>query len=139
MIIINYERQEEIKKMLCNCKDYCSDYFQQLQNKGSELKIKEEFKDLEIFFNALASKERLIIIKSLKDQDRCVCELETILDKSQSTISHHLRKLEKAGLIYSFRKGNYTYYGLIKERLEEYIEIFNHEIKPIINELNIVC
>ena len=139
MIKINLERQEEIKKMLCSCKDYCNDYFQKLQDKGSELKIKDEFKNLEIFFNALASKERLIIIESLKDQDRCVCELEAILDKSQSTISHHLRKLERARLIYSFRKGSYTYYGLIKERLKEYIEIFNNQISMIINELNIVC
>ena len=138
MIIINLERQEEIKKMLCSCKDYCTDYFQRLQNKGSELKIKEEFKNLEIFFNALASKERLIIIESLKDQDRCVCELEAILDKSQSTISHHLRKLERAGLIYSFKKGNYTYYGLIKERLEAYIEIFNAEINIIFNQTDYI-
>ncbi|TFG23425.1 MAG: ArsR family transcriptional regulator [Promethearchaeota archaeon] len=122
MLIINIERQEEIKKMLSCCKDYCSGYFQDLQTKGSELKIKEEFKNLETFFNALASKERLIIIETLKDQDRCVCELEAILDKSQSTISHHLRKLEKAELIYSFRKGNYTYYGLIKEKLNTYLK-----------------
>ncbi|MFW9899625.1 MAG: ArsR/SmtB family transcription factor [Candidatus Thorarchaeota archaeon] len=138
MIIINLERQEEIKKMLCSCKDYCSDYFQTLQNKGSELKIKLGFKNLEIFFNALASKERLIIIESLKDQDRCVCELEAILDKSQSTISHHLRKLERAELIYSFKKGNYTYYGLVKEKLKDYINIFEKEINMIINELNLV-
>lgn len=138
MVIINLERQEEIKKMLCSCKDYCSDYFQELQNKGSELKIKEEFKSLEGFFNALASKERLIIIEALKDQNRCVCELEAILDKSQSTISHHLRKLERAGLIYSFKKGNYTYYGLIIEKLKGYIKIFNNEINTIIDELNIV-
>jgi len=138
VIIINLERQEEIKKMLCSCKDYCTDYFQKLQNKGSELKIKEEFKNLEIFFNALASKERLIIIESLKGQDRCVCELEAILSKSQSTISHHLRKLERAGLIHSFKKGNYTYYGLIKEKLKGYIEMFNDEITTLINELNII-
>ena len=138
VIIINLERQEEIKKMLCSCKDYCSDYFQQLENKGSELKLKDEFKNLEIFFNSLASKERLILIESLKDQDRCVCELEAILDKSQSTISHHLRKLERAELIYSFKKGNYTYYGLIKEKLNEYIEIFNNEIITILNGLNLL-
>ena len=134
MILINFDRQEEIRKMLCSC----NKSFEQLKSIGDELKAQVELKNLENFFNALASKERIIIIKSLKDGDRCVCELETILDKSQSTISHHLRKLERAGLIYSFRKGNYTHYGLKKERLEEYIEVFNNEINTIINELNIV-
>jgi ArsR family transcriptional regulator len=133
VIIINLERQEKIRKMLTCCKKS----FEKLKNIGSELKAQVELKDLEIFFNALASKERIMIIKSLKDGDRCVCELETILDKSQSTISHHLRKLERAGLIYSFRKVNYTHYGLIKERLEGYVEIFNNEINTIINKLNI--
>ena len=135
MILINLDRQEEIKKMLCSCKGS----FEQLQNIGDELKAQVELKDLENFFNALASKERIIIIKSLKDGDRCVCELETILDKSQSTISHHLRKLERAGLIYSFRKGNYTHYGLIKEKLNGYIEIFNNEMNTILNQVNTVC
>ena len=121
--------------MLCSC----DKSFELLQNIGDELKAKVELKDLESFFNALASKKRIIIIKVLKEGDRCVCELETILDKSQSTISHHLRKLEKPGLIYSFRKGNYTYYGLIKEKLKGYIEIFNNEINTILKELNIVC
>ncbi|GAH16082.1 unnamed protein product, partial [marine sediment metagenome] len=37
----------------------------------------------------------------------CVCELETILNKSQSTISHHLRKLVVAGLIQGYKKQKY--------------------------------
>lgn len=45
-----------------------------------------------------------MILKALKDRDRCVFELEFILDKSQSTISHHLRKLACAGLIKGYKK-----------------------------------
>ena len=135
MIFINLERQEEIRKMLCSC----NKSFKQLKSIGDELKAQMELKDLENFFNALASKERIIIIKSLKDGDRCVCELETILDKSQSTISHHLRNLERAGLIYSFRKGNYTHYGLKKERLRESLELVNKEMSILVKELNCAC
>ena len=128
---INIERTVEVKKMLCSCDGMCDsgNYFENLQNFGVELKSDKNFRALEDFAGALASKERLIILKSLKDKDRCVCELETILDKSQSTISHHLRKLERANLIKSWKKGNYTYYGLKKQQLKSYLEKLNEELE----------
>ena len=131
VIKINIERTVEVKKMLCSCDGMCDsgNYFENLQNFGIELKSYENFRDLEDFAGALASKERLIILKSLKEKDRCVCELETILDKSQSTISHHLRKLERANLIKSWKKGSYTYYGLEKEQLISYLKVLNKELQ----------
>jgi len=128
---INIERTVEVKKMLCSCDGICDsgNHFENLQNFGLELKSDENFRALEDFAGALASKERIIIIKSLKDKDRCVCELETILDKSQSTISHHLRKLERANLIKSWKKGSYTYYGLEKEQLNSYLKVLNKELQ----------
>jgi len=131
VIKINIERTVEVKKMLCSCDGMCDsgNYFENLQNFGIELKSDENFRDLEDFAGALASKERLIILKSLKEKDRCVCELETILDKSQSTISHHLRKLERVNLIKSWKKGSYTYYGLEKEQLNSYLKVLNKELQ----------
>ena len=127
---INIERTVEVKKMLCSCDGTCDsgNYFENLQNFGVELKSDENFRELEDFAGALASKERLIILKSLKEKDRCVCELEAILDKSQSTISHHLRKLERANLIRSWKRGSYTYYGLEKEQLNSYLKVLNKEL-----------
>jgi ArsR family transcriptional regulator len=61
------------------------------------------------------------------NKERCVCELEAILDKSQPSISHHLRELEKAGLIRGWKKGKYTYYNLVKEEFKEKIANFNQE------------
>ena len=116
--------------MLCSCKDYCTsnDYFNELKKIGKNLKVKKEYKELSIFAAAIASKERLIILNSLKEKDRCVCELEVVLDKSQSTISHHLRKLERAGLIISWKKGSYTYYSLVRESPKKYLTILNDEL-----------
>ncbi|MFX0073007.1 MAG: ArsR/SmtB family transcription factor [Candidatus Hermodarchaeota archaeon] len=130
MITINIERADEIRKMLCSCNGTCdmSGYFENLQKYGRELKVNEVYKDLEQFSNALSSKERLIILNSLREKDRCVCELEAILDKAQSTISHHLRKLERVNLIRSWKKGNYTYYGLEKENLNSYLKVLNKEL-----------
>ena len=64
------------------------------------------------FLNAIGNKERLTILNILKNKERCVCELEAILDKSQPSISHHLRILEAIGIIRGWKKGKFTYYGI---------------------------
>ena len=117
--------------MLCDCKD-CSNsnnYFKDLLNLGKELKQDIKLDIIEKFTAAISSKERLIIINALKKQDRCVCELETILNKSQSTISHHLRKLVVAGLIQGYKKQKFTYYHLFRDELTKKLEILNQTLK----------
>ncbi len=124
------KRAQEIKKMLCDCKD-CSDSnpdFDKLLKLGKELEENKKLDAIERFTSAIASKERLIIINALKQQDRCVCELETILNKSQSTISHHLRKLVAAGLIQGYKKQKFTFYHLFKEELKLNLATFNQNL-----------
>ena len=124
------KRAQEIKKMLCTCKD-CSDSNPDFDNLLKLGKILEENRNLdaiERFTSAIASKERLIIITALKERDMCVCELETILNKSQSTISHHLRKLVAAGLIQGYKKQKFTFYHLFKEELKQNLTTFNQNL-----------
>ncbi|MFX0027560.1 MAG: ArsR/SmtB family transcription factor, partial [Candidatus Hermodarchaeota archaeon] len=107
MIFIKTDRETEIKEMLCSC-DECFDsdkYFKHLQQLGKNLRFDEKLNSILTFLNALGNKERITIINALKEKDRCVCELEAILDKSQPSISHHLRELEKANLIKGWKKG----------------------------------
>ncbi len=123
------KRKETIKKMLCSC-EKCDDseiIFKSLQEFGEKLQFNEEFTKILDFLTALGSRERLIIVLALKKKDRCVCELETILDKSQPSISHHLRELEKANLIKGWKKGKFTYYGLVKSQLKSYLRILSEE------------
>jgi DNA-binding transcriptional ArsR family regulator len=129
VIEIKPDRKEEIKKMLCSCDDCINsnEILKNLQEIGDALKSNENIENLANFMSALASKERIIIIKNLINQDRCVCEIETILDKSQSTVSHHLKKLENIGLIKGWKKGNFTYYGLEREKFNFYLKIINKE------------
>ena len=127
---MNIKHKAEVVGKLCSCNEVCtdpSDYFIKLRKLGKDLKQNESFINLSNFGMALASIERLIILTALKDSDRCVCELEAILDKSQSTISHHLRKLERANLITGWKKGNFTYYGLVKNQLKSYLRILSDE------------
>ena len=123
------ERKKEIKGTLCGCND-CSNadtYFERLQQIGKDLKVDQKLNSLSTFFNALGNKERFTILTALKNKERCVCELEAILDKSQPSISHHLRELEKVGLIRGWKKGKYTYYTLLKEEFEKYLANLNQE------------
>jgi len=123
------ERKKQIKQTLCGCDD-CSNgdkYFQNLQQIGKDLKFDQELISLSIFLNALGNMERLTILTALKDKELCVCELEAILDKSQPSISHHLRELEKVGLIRGWKKGKYTYYMLLKKELAKYLSNLNQQ------------
>ncbi len=130
MLSINLKRKAEVIEMLCSCDGMCGidNYFNVLHNSGEELKFKEELIELSNFGTALGSIERLMILNSLEKKDRCVCELEAILDKSQSTISHHLRKLERAGLITGYKQGNFTYYSRNNDKLNEYLKLLKTEL-----------
>lgn len=126
---MNVERKKKIKETLCGCDD-CSNgdkYFDNLQRTGKDLKFNQKLISLSTFLNALGNKERLTILTALKNKERCVCELEAILDKSQPSISHHLRELEKVGLIRGWKKGKYTYYTLLEKEFQRYLTNLNQE------------
>jgi ArsR family transcriptional regulator len=48
----------------------------------------------------------------------CSCALEAPLEKSQPTISHHTRILAAAGLIVGERRGRWTWWRAVPERLQ---------------------
>ncbi len=64
------------------------------------------------FFKALADEKRLQIVGLLARQDYSVEELATILELSSATVSHHLRKLQKAGLVQARAAQHYHIYSL---------------------------
>ncbi|MHA1273598.1 MAG: ArsR/SmtB family transcription factor [Promethearchaeota archaeon] len=129
------ERKLEIIDSLKMCVDLKNedlmDYFEQLHQKGKELDKNKILKELAEFFNILGNDTRLKIIKILNQKDFCVCELEAILDKSQSSISHHLKLLEKSGLIRGIKRGYFTHYELIRENFKELLNFINEQLSLI--------
>jgi DNA-binding transcriptional ArsR family regulator len=69
------------------------------------------------FFKALGDETRLKIIALLSVDDLCMCEIVDGLAGATSTISHHLKIMEKGKMIKSRREGKFTIYSLDKERL----------------------
>ena len=66
-------------------------------------------------FKCLADKSRLQIIKSLMQEDMYVERLAERLGLTAPTISFHLKKLEDAGAVVSYKEQYYTMYSLKKD------------------------
>jgi biotin operon repressor len=74
--------------------------------------------ELVTFFKALSDASRLKIIGLLAQQPYSVEELAALLDLKASTVSHHLARLVKVGLVHARAEGYYSVYQLDKSALE---------------------
>ena len=60
-----------------------------------ELGLSEQAK----YHKALSDEKRLGIMKLLEVREMCVCELAAALGVTQPNLTHHIKKLESAGLV----------------------------------------
>ena len=85
-------------------------------------------KSLEIF-KALGDKTRLEIVKSLYSKTECLEELSEKFGLTPATLSFHMKKLERAGLVTKTREQYFTNFSLVSEiydkKLSEIIELIN--------------
>ena len=47
----------------------------------------------------------------------CACDLPTLVDRTQPTVSHHLSILVKAGVLEREQRGKWAWFRLRRERL----------------------
>lgn len=74
--------------------------------------------ELLTLFKALSDANRLKIVGLLAQQPYSVEELAALLDLKASTVSHHLARLVKVGLVNARAEGYYSVYQLDKSALE---------------------
>lgn len=78
--------------------------------------------DLARLFKAVADPARLqvlALIRSADNDECCVCDLTGPLGLSQPTVSHHLKKLQDAGLVRREQRGTWAWFSVVPDRLEE--------------------
>lgn len=63
---------------------------------------------------------RLRILSLLYGRQLCVCELEYLLDLTQSNISRHLTKMNKQGVLDTWRENKYSYYKINDDFIKSY-------------------
>jgi DNA-binding transcriptional ArsR family regulator len=61
---------------------------------------------------ALAHPARLLVVQTLAEGERCVCELTALIGYDMSTVSKHLTLLKHAGIIQDEKRANKVFYRL---------------------------
>lgn len=104
-------------------------------------------KDILDIFKALSNEKRLEILEWLKDPARyfppqglhlpdgsgylggvCVGSIQEKAGISQSTVSHYLDILQRAGLLKAQRLGKWTYYSRDEEKIKKFAEIVGKDL-----------
>lgn len=89
----------------------------------------EQAETLATLFKALADPHRVRIVNLLANAEEpvCVCEFMPQLGLSQPTVSFHLSKLRRVGLLEREQRGTWAYYSLNRAALGRLAEVFDIE------------
>lgn len=75
---------------------------------------------------ALADENRIRLLNVLFNSELCVCEIEAVLELSQSNASRHLTKLKSAKIISSYKKAQWVYYKLDENFKENHSDLVKY-------------
>ena len=102
----------------------------------SEIDNEDTLFNITKVFKALSDPTRIQILYLLQKGDLCVCEIRSILEKPQSTLSHHLSILKNTDLIKPRKEGIWIYYTLSKPEIVKLIDFFNPE--DTLEKINVI-
>ena len=86
---------------------------------------------LDLVFEALASRPRRQILAYLSEVELSTSELAERFSMTAPAISRHLSLLEHAGLVTSERKGQFVYYRLNRDNLVNTLTGYAFEVCPV--------
>jgi ArsR family transcriptional regulator, arsenate/arsenite/antimonite-responsive transcriptional repressor len=81
---------------------------------------------IEQCFMGLADRTRLRILNLLLHGELCGCDVQYVLDVSQSNVSRHLNYLRRAGLVLDRRDGYRVFYRLAEREEQSFPLLFDY-------------
>ncbi len=98
----------------------------------------KQMEDVSSLFKALSDKTRIRILFALKKHELCVCDISTVLEMTQSAISHQLKILRDHDLVRTRREGKSIYYQLADEHIHLiFNQAFDHVSEDSHHEENL--
>lgn len=79
--------------------------------------------NLSEFFRILGDSTRIGILSALHKSEMCVCDISSLLNMTQSAVSHQLRILKQARLVRYRKEGKVVYYSLDDKHIDEILSI----------------
>lgn len=96
-------------KIICSCHATENQVLNEIKGTLNEEKNIDSLSNI---FKALGDPTRLKIIYALSKASLCVCDIASLLDMTQSAISHHLRILRNLKLVKFKKEGKLVIYSL---------------------------
>lgn len=99
----------------CNCSVIHKDVVERVRESIPE---EEVLYDLAELFKVFGDSTRIKILCALFEAEMCVCDIASLLNITQSAISHQLRVLKSNRLVKYRREGKVVYYSLDDDHIK---------------------
>lgn len=98
--------------------------------------MEQVYIDAAKILKAISDPKRLRIVDMLSCGELCGCEILEAFHITQPTLSHDMKVLVEAGIVYDRREGKNTFYSLNGERLTKFKDTL-HKITT--QKANCIC
>ena len=123
-----------VKKLTDDNLELCQEYFlheDRLEDAREGSPTEEMVYDLVELFKVFGDVTRVKIIYALLESEMCVCDIASLLDMTQSAISHQLRVLKKARLVKFRKEGKTVFYSLDDQHIDKIFSFGLDHIKEM--------
>jgi transcriptional regulator, arsR family len=123
-----------VKKLTDDNIELCQEYFlheDRLEDAREGSPTEEMVYDLVELFKVFGDVTRVKIIYVLLESEMCVCDIASLLDMTQSAISHQLRVLKKARLVKFRKEGKTVFYSLDDQHIDKIFSFGLDHIKEM--------
>jgi ArsR family transcriptional regulator len=106
----------ETEIIKCDCKVIHQDVVDSVR---STMPTQDSIQELSQLFKVFGDPTRLKILSALFKSEMCVCDMATLFNMTQSSISHQLIVLKQARLVNYHREGKVVYYALDDHHIQQ--------------------
>ena len=93
-------------------------------------------KKIALMFKAFCDENRVQILESLKDGEKCACRLLDEMQITQPTLSHHMKILCDSGVVVGRKEGKWMHYSISPTGLGNVMNYLDDFIKKTKGEGN---
>lgn len=120
MNIYSYERMCGMKEFNDNC-EYIHVHEETVKIVKMNMPTEDKLYKLSDLYKVFGDKTRVKILMALSSAELCVCDIATLVEMTQSAISHQLKLLRSSHLVKYRKEGKSAFYSLADDHVRTII------------------